>query len=180
MDARSQYVVVLPYDPTWPELFRQEASRLRGLLPDEIVSIHHIGSTSVPGLSAKPIVDVLVEVRDIQRIDGYNPRMISAGYQPEGENGLPGRRFFVRGNDSNRTYHIHMYQTGHPDIPRHLHFRDYLIAHPEDRQAYEALKIDLAQRYPHDRPAYQAGKETLIKAIEAKAEAWSSLAPAVE
>ena len=84
------------YSPEWPLELEREASCFRALLGDEIVSIHHIGSTSVPGLDAKPIIDLLPLVHDITRIDGYTDRMKAAGYKVYGEYGLPGRRYFTR------------------------------------------------------------------------------------
>lgn len=93
-------VVIVPYDDKWPEMFEIESLLIKTLLGAVAVSVHHIGSTSVPGLSAKPIIDILVEVTDINELDAYNLAMVSAGYIPRGENGIPGRRYFIKGGGS--------------------------------------------------------------------------------
>lgn len=118
-------MTVIPYDEAWVRQFSQEANILRELFGDELIDIHHIGSTAVPGLKTKPIIDMLPVVKDIARIDAYNEAMGQLGYVPRGEFGLEGRRYFPKGGD-NRTHHVHMYQTGHPATKRHLAFRDYL------------------------------------------------------
>jgi len=106
-------IFILPYDPLWVESFNVEAKNLRSIFGAEIVEIHHIGSTSIPGMAAKPIVDVLPVVRDIHVIDRFNPIMREKGYLPRGEYGLPGRRYFNKGRINQRSHHIHLYQSGH-------------------------------------------------------------------
>jgi GrpB-like predicted nucleotidyltransferase (UPF0157 family) len=165
-------VKVVPYDPAWPEMFAREADEIAEVFGPEVVAIHHIGSTSIPNLCAKPIVDVLVEVRDIERVDDFDDEMTERGYQPKGEFGIPGRRFFIKGGDATRTHHVHVFQTGHPDVERHLSFRDYMIRHPEDARAYGRLKEELAQKFPEDIEGYMAGKDGLIKEMDRKAAAW--------
>jgi GrpB-like predicted nucleotidyltransferase (UPF0157 family) len=165
-------IEVVSYNPAWPQLFEEEAARLTAIFGQEIVAIHHIGSTAIPTTQAKPIIDILVEVRDIEKIDAFNVAMSGLGYLPRGEFGIAGRRYFIKGDEIHRTHHIHMYQTGHPDIARHLDFRDYLIAHPEDAQEYSRLKEDLARRYPTDAASYVAGKDGLVKELDRKAKAW--------
>lgn len=167
-------VVIVPYDPNWVRTFQAEADEIRRILGQEVVAVHHIGSTSVPNLSAKPIVDLLVVVRDIEKIDAFNEMMSRLGYLAKGENGIPGRRYFIKGDEVHRTHHIHIFQTGHPDIERHLNFRDYLIAHPEEAQAYGRLKQELARRFPTDIDSYIAGKDEFVKEIDRKAQAWKS------
>jgi GrpB-like predicted nucleotidyltransferase (UPF0157 family) len=165
-------VEVAPYDAEWPRAFQTEADHLAALWGDEVVAVHHIGSTSIPGMSAKPIIDLLVEVRAIDRIDRFDEMMRRSGYLPRGENGIPGRRFFIKGDEIHRTHHIHVFQTGHPDVARHLDLRDYLIAHPEDALAYSRLKEKLARQFPTDIQSYMAGKDGPIKDMECKATAW--------
>ena len=96
-------VEVLPYDPGWIALFAAEASLLRSVFDHEVVAVHHIGSTSVPGMKAKPIIDVLLEVRDIERVDAYNEPMRQLGYEPRGEYWLPRRRYFPKTVNGRRT-----------------------------------------------------------------------------
>ncbi len=165
-------IVVVPYDPGWPEKYRQEAARISAIFGQEQISIHHIGSTAIPGMSSKPIIDIMPVVRDIEAVEAFNPAMIQLGYEPQGENGVPGRRYFVRGGNTHRTHHVHAYQPGNPEVNRHLDFRDYLIAHPEEARQYASLKIKLARQHPHDIDAYIAGKDGVIKKIIHKAHQW--------
>lgn len=111
------------------------AEKLNQILKNEIIDIHHIGSTSVPGLSAKPIIDIMPVVKDINIVDKYNEEMQGIGYEPKGENGISGRRYFEKGGD-NRTHHVHIYQVGSYEIKRHLAFRDYLREHIEVKKVY--------------------------------------------
>ena len=165
-------IVVVPYDPAWPERYRQEAAALASILGPELVAIHHIGSTAVPGLSAKPVIDILPVVRDVGTLDPFHPALIALGYEPRGENGIPGRRFFSKGTDGHRTHHVHAFGVGHAEIARHLDMRDYLIAHPEEALQYASLKIELAKQYPHDILGYMAGKDAFIKEVLMKAGEW--------
>jgi GrpB-like predicted nucleotidyltransferase (UPF0157 family) len=165
-------IVVVPYDKNWHERYRLEAEKLTEILGEEAVSIHHIGSTSIPNMKAKPIIDILVEVKNIETNDEFNEDMLKEGYLPKGENGILGRRYFVKGKGPTHTHHIHMFQTGNPEIERHLHFRDYLSTHPEEAQIYGRLKEDLAQRFPEDGLSYTKGKDEFIKRVDNKAKTW--------
>jgi len=165
-------IVVVPYNPNWPERFREEATQIAAIFDPELISIHHIGSTSVPGLSAKPIIDIMPVVRDIEKVEMFNPAMIQLGYEPKGENDIPGRRYFVKGGDASRTHHVHTYAPDNPEVSRHLDFRDYLIAHPEEAQRYAILKAKLAQQFPQDIFGYMAGKDSFIKETLRKAHEW--------
>lgn len=165
-------IKVEPYNPDWPKSFILEAEEITTIISEELVSIFHIGSTAIPGLSAKPIIDVLVEVRDIEKVDGFNEVFIQRGYLPRGEFGISGRRFIIKGDEVNRTHHIHFFEVGNPRIMEHLNFRDYLITHPEEAKVYGRLKEALAKRYPHDIEEYMARKNELIQALNGKAKAW--------
>jgi len=162
-------IVVVPYDPIWPEKFKEAAAELASIFGSELISIHHIGSTSIPGLSAKPIIDIMPVVRDIERIDALNSVFEQHGYKARGEYGIPGRRYFVKGSDARRTHHVHSYVPDNPEVKRHLDFRDYLIAHPDEARRYANLKQDLARQFPHNIEGYMAGKDAFIKAIIQKA-----------
>jgi GrpB-like predicted nucleotidyltransferase (UPF0157 family) len=165
-------IEVVPYNPDWIRLFKLEAEAIKSILGKEIVSIHHVGSTSVPDMAAKPIIDLMVEVRNIKRIDLFNAVMIGKGYIPKGEFGIGGRRFFIKGTEEYRTHHIHMYATGHERLEAHIAFRDYLTAHPQMAAGYRVLKEELAKRYPTDADDYMAGKEALIRELNEKAREW--------
>jgi GrpB-like predicted nucleotidyltransferase (UPF0157 family) len=167
-----RHIRVVPHDPHWAALYQEEAARLAALLADEFVASYHIGSTAIPGISAKPIIDILVEVRDIGRVDALDSRFMAMGYLPKGENGLPGRRLFIKGSEEERSHHVHIYQAGNPAVRRHLAFRDYMIAHPAAAQAYSRLKEELARRFPQDAGGYVAGKDEFVREMERRALAW--------
>lgn len=162
-------VEVVPYDSAWPQLFAAEAAHLRQVFGEELLALHHIGSTAVPGLVAKPIVDMLPEVRDIAAVDALDDAMVSLGYIPKGENGIPGRRFFTKDVDGVRRFHVHVFQAGDPEIERHLLLVSHLQASPAARQAYAALKQELARQYPNDIAAYTNAKTALIHELEHQA-----------
>jgi GrpB-like predicted nucleotidyltransferase (UPF0157 family) len=165
-------VIVTAYQHTWRDNYELEAAQLRSIFGGELIEIHHIGSTSIPDMDAKPIIDILMVVRDIQKIDIYNNEMQNIGYIPKGEYGIPGRRFFIKGDELRHTHHIHVFQKGHADIARHLDFRDYLIAHPEDASEYARLKHGLAGRHLLDIESYLVGKKQFIMRIDQKAKEW--------
>ncbi|MDL2295147.1 GrpB family protein [Ruminococcaceae bacterium OttesenSCG-928-D13] len=165
-------ITVVPYDPRWPELFRQEAAQITRILGENAVRVFHIGSTSVPGLAAKPVIDIMPVVHDMDKVAGCAPAFEAIGYEVLGEFGMPGRCYMRKGGD-NRSHQIHTFQyDSTADILRHLAFRDYLRCHPEQRAAYGALKSRLAERYPSDIVAYGDGKESLVKQLERDALKW--------
>lgn len=164
-------VNVLPYNEQWPVLFATEADELKRILGEELLAIHHFGSTSVPGLAAKSIIDMLGVVKDIELVDRFNAELQIFGYEGKGENGIPGRRYFQKGGDE-RTHHLHIYQIGSPEIGRHLVFRDFLRAHPDAAEEYGELKLRLAKQFPYDIDSYINGKEGLATDIQGQAIAW--------
>ena len=166
-------VKVVAHNPDWRRDFEMEAGRLTGALEGCVVSIHHIGSTAISEIFAKPIIDILLTVGDIGRLDARSSIMESQSYEVMGEYGIPGRRFFRKSNDLGiRTHHVHAYQAEHRDIERHLAFRDYMVANPVEAQAYSALKQKLAREYPDNIDSYMDGKDLFIKEHEVKAIAW--------
>lgn len=165
------HVRVVPYNSEWIEQFRQETALLQPLFGDELVAMHHVGSTSVPGLQAKPIIDIMPVVRHIAYVDSLNEAMHRLGYESLGEFGIAGRRYFRKGGDD-RTHQIHVFQQGDPNIERHLAFRDYVRAHPAVAAQYGELKAVLAQRFPEDIDGYNDGKDAFVKAVEAQALVW--------
>lgn len=164
-------VTVLSYDKQWILLFAEEADVLRNILGEQVVSVHHFGSTSVPGLKAKPIIDIMIVVKDISLVDEFNPAFQNFGYEGKGENGISGRRYFQKGGD-NRTHHLHIYQTGSPEVERHLAFRDYLRTHSDAMKEYGELKNRLSQQFPYDIESYIMGKEDLALKIQQEAIDW--------
>jgi GrpB-like predicted nucleotidyltransferase (UPF0157 family) len=160
------------YKPEWADMFLAEAEVLSDVFGDRLVAIHHIGSTAIPGILAKPILDLLVEVCDIRQVDELNSEMEALGYQPRGANGISGRRYFVKQSGETHTHHIHIFQTANPQVERHLNFRDYLIANPQEAQVYSALKEKLVQQFAHDIDSYVEGKTHFIQEIDFKARIW--------
>ncbi|MCY7765406.1 bifunctional GNAT family N-acetyltransferase/GrpB family protein [Bacillus inaquosorum] len=164
-------VKVVHYNEKWAELFSEEKERLKLVFGPEIIAVHHIGSTSIPDMAAKPIIDMLIEVRSIEAVSQYDTQMKSIGYTPKGENGIAGRRYFQKGGNK-RTHHVHMYEKGNPAIKRHLLFRDYLRAHPEVAKEYAVLKKRLAAQHPDSIHQYIQGKDDWIKTAEENAKRW--------
>lgn len=159
---------VVPYDLQWNNLFEREAALIRDVLGENCLEIHHIGSTSVPGLPAKPIIDMIPVVKDIRAVDACAESMIALGYQVIGECGIPFRRLFNK-DGYPHTANVHIFEAGNPEVERHLRFRDYLRTHDAARDAYGALKLQLAQTYREDRNAYTMAKGDFIQDIDAKA-----------
>lgn len=152
-------------------MYEKEVKKISEIFKSEIQEIYHIGSTSVVGLISKPVIDIMVVVKDIEQIDKFNSAMMDIGYDPKGENGIPKRRFFQKGGN-NWTHHVHFYEEGEHDIKRHLAFRNYLRAHPSVAEKDGVLKKELAQQFPDNMQAYIKGKEQLVKEIEEKAIEW--------
>lgn len=166
-------IEVVPYSSKWKEEYNKESQKLINIFGEEVISIHHIGSTSIPGIYAKPVIDILIEVREIEIIDRFNSAMESIGYIAKGENGIEGRRYFFKGL-YDRTHHVHIFQSGSEEISRHLNFRDYMIAHPEEAKQYGELKKQLAERFKYDIEGYCDGKDAFIKEIDRKALEWAA------
>ena len=169
-------VEVVPHNPEWKNLFKTEARAIATILGSNAIDIHHIGSTSIPNIYAKPIIDILVAVKEIDRVDSKSSSMENLGYQAMGEFGIEDRRFFRKHNSSGiRTHHVHIFPANSPQIKRHLAFRDYIIAHPASAEQYSNLKRQLAQQYPHDIESYMDGKDAFIKDIDRKAIQYNKL-----
>lgn len=162
----------MDYHVSWPRIFEVERVRLGRLFGDAAVGIHHVGSTSVPGLASKPIIDVLVEAPRLELVDARSPLLEADGLEARGEHGIPGRRYFVGRTASGEGLHVHVFAEASPEAQAHLLFRDYLRVHPEEASRYEKLKWKLARNRSLDRVGYQKGKADFIKDRCAKAKAW--------
>jgi GrpB-like predicted nucleotidyltransferase (UPF0157 family) len=169
-------IEIVAYDPTWPALYEAEATRLREVFGPELIAIHHIGSTAVPDLPAKPIIDIMIVIRDIRRIAEFDVGMVGLGYRVRGECldafGTPGRFYFSKDTDRVRTHQAHVMQLGHPEIEEKLAFRDYLRAHPQEAAAYADLKRRLAAENTQGIAEYIQGKDAFVKALSQRAMAW--------
>ncbi len=160
------------YDSRWPEAFGAEKQRLAPVLAPYALSVEHVGSTSVPGLAAKPTVDILVGIHRLSDAPRCIERMKALGYEygPQFEKQIPERRYFKRmaqgAPDAEDLVHVHMVEVGSAFWERHLLFRDHLRANPEAAREYEALKRDLALKHGEDRDAYTEGKSAFVRRIE--------------
>ena len=167
-----QHITVVPYDPAWSGLYEAEAQAIAGVLGQRLTAIHHIGSTAMPGLAAKPIIDIMPVVRAVTEADECRADFEALGYEYLGEFGIPGRRYLRKGGDE-RTHQMHIFASDDVHaIARHLAVRDYLRAHPARAAAYGALKLELAARFPYDIDGYCDGKDAFVGALERDALEW--------
>lgn len=162
------------YNPHWKELFSEHATKLRELLGDEIISIEHVGSTSIPGMIAKPNIDIMVIVPDITKIARYREKMEEAGFIAHGDYSHIDEEYFTEDLPSGeRVTSVHVFQIGNPEIKRHIDFRDYLTANQEARDRYIQTKKDLyAENRDHYR-AYDDGKRNIIARLNREAQKWA-------
>ena len=164
-------VVLVDYDSRWPDLFTQEAERVQRVLGAEQVTVmEHFGSTAVPGLAAKPIIDLLIGVRSLEEARRAVSALAELGYAFWHDNPDTDRLFFVKGLPPNspRTHHLHIVEPNSPLWERLL-FRDYLRTHSEEAQRYSNLKRELAARFPADREGYTQAKTDYIQQVTQKA-----------
>lgn len=159
------------YDPKWPILYEEEKGRILAVIGRKVVAIEHIGSTAVPGLGAKPIIDIMVAVSQLADADQCIQPLQIIGYEyvPEYEASIPERRYFRKGPSGARTHHIHMVELSSDFWERHLLFRDFLRAHPEVAKKYYELKKELAAKYGPDHDAYTDAKVSFIESVLDKA-----------
>jgi GrpB-like predicted nucleotidyltransferase (UPF0157 family) len=165
-------VILAAYNPEWPRMAASHVERLQVLGPN-LLAVHHIGSTSVPGLAAKPIIDLMPLVADLADLDRQRQRAEALGYAWHGELGISGRRFCTFSNEAGiRAAHLHFFEVHSSQAERHIAFRDYLRGHPEVASAYENEKRRAQELHPGDSHAYSDEKNTWIRDMEAKALAW--------
>jgi GrpB-like predicted nucleotidyltransferase (UPF0157 family) len=169
LGGKPDLVELLPHCPEWDMLARAEADRIVRACDGRVVAVEHIGSTAVPELSAKPILDLMPGIRRLEDGPPTIPAMEGLGYICRGEYGIPGRLFFQKMRGDLRMVHAHMFVTGVDDWDRHILFRDHLRTHPDATRAYEELKTALAARYPNDRDAYTDAKGEFILGIVERA-----------
>ncbi|MCM3725085.1 GrpB family protein [Neobacillus cucumis] len=164
---------IVPWTNDWVNSYKKEEKILKDIFLNELIEIHHIGSTSIPTIGyAKPIIDILIVVKDIEKVDLFNDEMRTLGYEPRGENGIAGRRYFQKGKEK-RTHHVHIYQAGNEKIKIHLDFKVYLINFPEDAKSYGELKIKLARQFPDEHHKYQYGKQQFVNELVNKVKEWA-------
>ena len=172
----AEEVAIVAYNPVWPQMFAEEKSHLLDCLPGELIGrIEHFGSTAVPQLAAKPIIDMLVEVRSLEETrQRIVPVLEAQGYDyfwrpTHGDDGPPFYAWFIkRDSNGNRTHHIHMVESDFEHWDRLL-FRDYLIEHPKTAREYERFKLRLSEDHRNNRVAYTEGKTEFITQVTEKA-----------
>ena len=162
---------MVSYDPTWPTLFDSEVPALAAAFDPAPVTIEHVGSTAVPGLGAKPVIDIMVGVERLRDVESAIPAIEAIGYEyvPEYETQLPERRYFRKPRSGPRTHHLHVVARASAFWTRHLIFRDCLRANPRIAADYCELKRDLAERFPRDGIAYTEAKTPFIEAVMMRA-----------
>jgi GrpB-like predicted nucleotidyltransferase (UPF0157 family) len=158
-------VRVIAYDARWPDVFQQTAAEIRALVGDAVLAIEHVGSTAVPGLSAKPILDVLVGVADFEAALDLVPRLATLGFEFRPDEDIPDRHYFRKLAGSRRTHHLSLAEPGSRHYRRTVVFRDALREDPECRTAYDRLKLELAVQFPEDRERYLDGKTAFVLGI---------------
>jgi GrpB-like predicted nucleotidyltransferase (UPF0157 family) len=167
-------VELRPHDPTWASLAASESQRLSDALGDNLIRVEHVGSTAIPGISAKPTIDLLPIVRSLSALDSRSDALRALGYEWRGEFGIAGRRYCTLTHPATgkRLFNVHIFERGSVEIDRHLAFRDYLRAHPDRAREYEAEKQRAAAAQPNDTLAYNDAKGPWIKECEPRALAW--------
>lgn len=158
-------VQVVPYNPAWPQLFQEEKARLETALGSAARGIEHIGSTSVPGLAAKPIIDIIVAVDSLAIYKQFIVPLERLGYEFMPERIFDDRVFFPKGPRENRTHHLSLVAKNSAGWYEPIRFRDLLIAHPDRHQAYQKLKEELAEQYSNDRASYTKAKAMFIESV---------------
>ena len=164
----SDPVIVVPYDEAWPLLYQEERARIERAIGPWVEEIEHVGSTAVPGLAAKPIIDIMVGVKGLEDSPILVERLVGIGYEyvPEFERVMPFRRYFRKVREGRLTHHIHLVERSNVEWwERHVLFRDYLRAHPETAQEYGRLKRNLAERFRRDREAYTDAKTDFVAGV---------------
>lgn len=161
-----RHIIVEPYDEAWQQDFINISSEIRDALGELALRIEHVGSTSVPGLSAKPVIDLDVVIRDDSVLDEVVSRLGTIGYQHEGNLGIAGREAFgYEGKEHLREHHLYVCPQDSPELKRHTAFRDYLRSHPDAVREYSRIKEEAAALYPYDIDGYIKHKSPVIEKI---------------
>lgn len=179
--SSSAPIVVVSYDPEWPLQYEEEKARILAVIAPFVVCMEHMGSTAVPGLAAKPVIDILIGVRSLSDAPLFLPPLVYLGYDyiQKHEAMLPERRYLHRLENGRHTHHLHMVEPDSDFFKVQIAFRDYLRRHSDTRDQYAALKLDLAHRYRNDREAYTDAKSSFILSILELAERESKSNPSL-
>ena len=168
-------VRIVPYDGAWPVMAGQELRRIRDVVGDIAVGLEHVGSTAVPGLAAKPVIDLQLSVAVMEPCERYVAPLERLGYLFAPAPESPGYHFFARPPERPRTHHLHVCETGSEHELRHVAVRDFLRSHPDEVTRYAALKREVVARHQQDRLAYIDGKDAYLSGLEQRALAWARI-----
>ena len=170
MGLKSGFVAVEEYTPAWRDAFERERSSLVAALGPVALAVEHVGSTAVPGLCAKPVIDIAVGAESLETGRGAIPALTALGYEFKGEAGIPGRHFFAKGSRDDRPHYVHVEPLAGELWRNHILFRDYLRCHADEVMVYAQLKRDLAKQFGNDRASYALAKDGYIERVLRAAE----------
>ena len=165
LGLKRDLVYLVPHNPRWKIEFGITKWHFIRIMGDDLLAVYHIGSTAIPSLSAKPILDIAVVIGGFETLMVYVKPLMVQGYEHRPLHDNPDRWLFIKGTRTIRTHHIHVFRYDSPDLADHLFFRDYLITHPAAAARYNKLKMNLASRYAEDRARYTHEKESFIGEI---------------
>lgn len=168
----SEQIEIIPYNPGWIELFKHESLHLQQALGHHLLEIYHIGSTAIPNMPAKPVIDMMLVCENLDEIADIAQKLKVLDYSPVRRHVIPHRSFITSRQEASISFHLHIRERGDPQINRHVNFRDYLIHHSDQARSYAELKMQLAEKFRDDRYSYVLGKNRLIQEIDAEAKRW--------
>ncbi len=164
---------LVEYNSAWKEEFKKVDGLLKKIFGEEIIDIQHVGSTAIPGIIAKPQIDIFVVVKNLAKVRSYYKVMQDAGFAPRGDYIGKGEEYFTKDSeDGSRSISIHVYPQNHPKIEDMLTFRDYLLENRGDCELYSSIKRKLYEKFADDYPAYCKAKEEAMEPIKKRARAW--------
>lgn len=158
------------YNEKWKEEYLKEEELLKEVLKEKIIEIHHVGSTSIEGLMAKPVIDIMIAIKSFDEIEEIEQILKNYDYENRGHQGVESRYFFAKGPAESRTHYVHFVLPNNSTYYDLIYFKKYLIEHPEEKEKYCTLKKELAEKYADERPKYTKGKNNFITEIIRKAE----------
>ena len=164
-----------PYNPAWPQEFEKRAEILKFVFGGELLGVEHMGSTSIPGMIAKPQIDILAIVKDLTKVPDFYSAMETAGFTPMGTDyvGVGDEYFTENATDGTRLSGVHVFEKGHPEIAAILNFRNYLRANESDRNLYSSTKKDLYEKNLENYHGYDSDKRDIIREIKSRADQWA-------
>lgn len=165
-EYKNRKYTIEQYNSEWKKQFETEAEVLRSFFSDEVISIEHIGSTSVPGLAGKPIIDILATVEKIETADQLSEKIEGIGYKGLGDYTNQGSRLFIKERDGERLVNLHVFEARHPHVEEMIHLRNYFRSHPERVKEYSKLKFDLVEKYPNDYGLYRKYKDQWMNKLK--------------